>query len=140
MPSVRPWRRRTGSLQERLAPRTVVIEQDASCEALYALLEGTVEVFSGFDEQETVIDVVGPGSVLLLACVVAAIPYIASVRTLSPGRILAVPAPAVQIGVPAGVGDFVTPRRLPSRDSARERDEDVPQGVSPVAGRRERRH
>ena len=82
--------------QERLAPRSVVIEQDASCEALYALLEGTVEVFSGFDEQETVIDVVGPGSVLLLACVVAAIPYIASVRTLSPGRILAVPAPAVR--------------------------------------------
>ena len=82
--------------QERLAPRAVVIEQDASCEALYALLEGSVEVFSGFDEQETVIDVVGPGSVLLLACVVTAIPYIASVRTLSPVRILAVPAPAVR--------------------------------------------
>jgi CRP/FNR family transcriptional activator FtrB len=82
--------------QERLAPRAMVVEQDASCEALYALLEGTVEVFSGFDEQETVIDVVGPGSVLLLACVVTAIPYIASVRTLSPARILAVPAPAVR--------------------------------------------
>jgi len=82
--------------QERLAPRAMVIEQDASCEALYALLEGTVEVFSGFDEQETVIDVVGPGSVLLLACVVTAIPYIASARTLSPARILAVPALAVR--------------------------------------------
>jgi CRP/FNR family transcriptional activator FtrB len=82
--------------QERVAPRTVVIEQDAPCEALYALLEGTVEVFSGFDDQETVIDVVGAGSVLLLACVVTAIPYIASVRALSPTRILAVPAPAVR--------------------------------------------
>jgi CRP/FNR family transcriptional regulator, transcriptional activator FtrB len=82
--------------QERLAPRAMVVEQDASCEALYALLEGTVEVSSGLDQQETVIDVVGPGSVLLLACVVTAIPYIASVRTLSPVRILAVPAPAVR--------------------------------------------
>ena len=39
---------------------------------------------------------VGPGSVLLLACVVTAIPYIASVRCLSPARILAVPAQAVR--------------------------------------------
>lgn len=82
--------------QERLAPRAMVIEQDASSEALYALLEGSVEVFSGLDGQETVIEVVGPGSVLLLACVVTAIPYIASVRTLSPVRILAVPATAVR--------------------------------------------
>lgn len=82
--------------QERLPGRAVVIEQDAACEALYALLEGTVEVLSGVDDQETVIDVVEPGSVLLLACVVTAIPYIASVRCLSPARILAVPAPAVR--------------------------------------------
>jgi CRP/FNR family transcriptional regulator, transcriptional activator FtrB len=82
--------------QERLLARAVAIEQDAACEALYALLEGSVEVLSGVDDQETVIDVVGPGSVLLLACVVTAIPYIATVRTLSPVRILAVPAPAVR--------------------------------------------
>ena len=82
--------------QERLSPRTVAIEQDASCKALYALLEGTAEVLSGVDDRETVIDVVEPGSVLLLACVVTAIPYVASVRTLSPVRILAVPAPAVR--------------------------------------------
>ena len=82
--------------QERLPPRAVIIEQDAPCAALYALLDGTVEVLSGLDEQETVIDVVEPGSALLLACVVTAIPYIASVRTLSAVRILAVPAPAVR--------------------------------------------
>jgi CRP/FNR family transcriptional regulator, transcriptional activator FtrB len=82
--------------QERLPARATVIEQDAACEALYALIEGTVEVLSGIDEQETVIDVVEPGSVLLLACVVTAIPYVASVRTLSPVRILAVPADGVR--------------------------------------------
>jgi CRP/FNR family transcriptional regulator, transcriptional activator FtrB len=82
--------------QERLPARAVVIEQDADCEAFYALLEGTVEVLSCLDDQETVIEVVGPGSVLLLACVVTAIPYIASVRCLSPARILAVPASTVR--------------------------------------------
>jgi CRP/FNR family transcriptional regulator, transcriptional activator FtrB len=82
--------------QERLPARAAVIEQDAACEALYALIEGTVEVLSGVDEQETVIDVVEPSSVLLLACVVTAIPYVASVRTLSPVRILAVPADGVR--------------------------------------------
>jgi CRP/FNR family transcriptional regulator, transcriptional activator FtrB len=82
--------------QERVPPRAVVIEQGAPCEALYALLEGTVEVLSGLDDQETVIDVVEPGAALLLACVVTAIPYVASVRTLSTVRILAVPAAAVR--------------------------------------------
>jgi CRP/FNR family transcriptional regulator, transcriptional activator FtrB len=82
--------------QERVPPRAVVIEQEAPCEAFYALLEGTVEVLSGLDDQETVIDVVEQGSALLLACVVTAIPYIASVRTLSAARILAMPAAAVR--------------------------------------------
>jgi len=82
--------------QERLPARATVIEQDAPCEALYGLIEGTVEVLSGVDEQETVIDVVEPGAVLLLACAVTAVPYIASVRTLSPVRILAAPATAVR--------------------------------------------
>jgi CRP/FNR family transcriptional regulator, transcriptional activator FtrB len=82
--------------QERLPPRAVVIEQEAPCDALYALIDGTVEVLSGVEDQETVIDVVGPGSALLIACVVREIPYIASVRTLSSARVLAVPAAAVR--------------------------------------------
>jgi len=82
--------------QERVAARAVIIEQDDACEALYALLEGSVEVLSGVDDQETVIDVVESGSVLLLACVITAIPSIATVRALSPARILGVSATAVR--------------------------------------------
>lgn len=82
--------------QERLPPRTVVLEQDAASDVFCAVLEGTAEVFAGLDDQETVIDVVEPGSVLLLACVMTAIPYVASVRTLSSVRILAIPAAAVR--------------------------------------------
>jgi len=82
--------------QERFTPRTVVIAEEAPCEALYGLIEGTVEVLSGVDDQETVIDVVEAGSALLLACVMTGIPYVASVRTLSQVRILAIPATAVR--------------------------------------------
>src|SRR5215471_13907284 len=65
--------------QGRLPQRTVVLEQDAPSDVFCAVLEGTVEVFAGLDDQETVIDVVEPGSVLLLACVMMGIPYVASV-------------------------------------------------------------
>jgi CRP/FNR family transcriptional regulator, transcriptional activator FtrB len=82
--------------QERVAARSMVIEEDASCEALYGVLDGTVEVLAGLDDEETVIDVIELGSVLLLACVITGRPYVASVRTLSPARIMAVPAPAVR--------------------------------------------
>jgi CRP/FNR family transcriptional regulator, transcriptional activator FtrB len=82
--------------QERFTPRTVVIAEEAPCEVLYGLIEGTVEVLSGVDDQETVIDVVEPGSVLLLACAITGLPYVASVRTLSSVRILAIPATVVR--------------------------------------------
>jgi CRP/FNR family transcriptional activator FtrB len=82
--------------QQRVALRAPVIEEGEPCVALLALLEGTVEVFSRFDDQETVIDVVQPGAALLLACVMTGLPYAAAARTLSPARILAVPAAAVR--------------------------------------------
>ena len=47
---------------------------------------------------------------------------------------------SVQIRGPGGLGVFVTPRRLRSRDSARERDEDVSEGVPAVVGRCQRRN
>jgi len=82
--------------QRRSAARAVVIEEDDECEALYALLEGTVEVFSRFDDQETVIDVAEPGDALLLLAVMTGLPYVASARTLSPARVVAIPAAAVR--------------------------------------------
>jgi CRP/FNR family transcriptional activator FtrB len=81
---------------ERVPARAVVIEEDAACEALYALIDGTAEVLSGVEDQETVIDIVEAGSVLLLASAIAGLPYVASVRTLSPARVLAVPAAVIR--------------------------------------------
>lgn len=82
--------------QERLPARAVVIEEDAASDALCALIEGTAEVLSGSDDQETVIDVVEAGSVLLLGSVMSGVPYVASVRTLSAARLIIVPATLVR--------------------------------------------
>ena len=82
--------------QKRLAARTLVIEEDERCDALYGLLEGTVEVFSRFDDQETVVDVAQPGAALLLLAVMTGLPYVASARTLSSARLLVIPAAAIR--------------------------------------------
>jgi len=82
--------------QERLPARAMVIHEDAASNALYALIEGTAEVSSGFEDQETVVDVVEAGSVLLLGSVMSGVPYVASVRTLSAARVLVVPATLIR--------------------------------------------
>jgi len=82
--------------QHRAAPRALILEQDEECGALYGVLEGRVEVFSRFDEQETVIDVAEPGAALLLASVMSGLPYAAAARALSPARVLAIPAAGIR--------------------------------------------
>jgi CRP/FNR family transcriptional regulator, transcriptional activator FtrB len=82
--------------QRQLAPCMMVIEEGTACGAVYVPLEGTLEVFSGFDDEEMVIDVVHAGAVVLLGAVIAELPCVASVRTLSAGRILVIPAAAIR--------------------------------------------
>jgi hypothetical protein len=52
------------SFQSRLEARSLFIEQDEECDTLYAILEGTAELFSAIYERETVIDVAQLGAVL----------------------------------------------------------------------------
>jgi CRP/FNR family transcriptional activator FtrB len=80
----------------RLRPRAMVIQEHAECRTLNVLLEGLVEIFSRLDDRESVIDVAEPGAALLLASVMAGLPYAASARTLSPACILAIPVTAVR--------------------------------------------
>jgi CRP/FNR family transcriptional activator FtrB len=84
------------AFQRCLEPRSRFIEENEQCQTLYVVLEGTVEVFSGSDEQETVLDVGQAGAILLLASVMTASAYAAGVRTISRARIVAVPAAAIR--------------------------------------------
>jgi CRP/FNR family transcriptional activator FtrB len=83
------------SFQSRLEPRSLFIEENEKCDTLHAILEGTAELFSSYYGQETVIDIVQPGAVLLLASVIGGRPQAAAARTLSRARIIAVPASAI---------------------------------------------
>ena len=81
--------------ERRFAPGALFIREGGQCHALHLIMEGTVEMFSGSDDQEVVIDIVQPGAVLLLTSVMAGLPYAASASTLSPARIVAISAAAI---------------------------------------------
>lgn len=84
------------SALRRFEPRSTFVRENAKCDTLHVVSEGTIELFSGSDDQETVIDIVQAGAVLLLASVMAGLPYAAAARTLSPARIIAIPASAIR--------------------------------------------
>jgi CRP/FNR family transcriptional activator FtrB len=63
---------------------------------LYVLVEGSVELFGSHDGQAATIEVREPVAALTLPSVVRATPTIKSVRTISPARLLAMPAEAVR--------------------------------------------
>lgn len=77
-------------------PRSVFVEENGECEYLFIVLEGTVALFSGFDEQETIIDIAQPGGVLHLPSVMAELPYAVGANTLSDARLIAIPAAAIR--------------------------------------------
>jgi CRP/FNR family transcriptional activator FtrB len=84
------------SRHQCLRPLSLFIEENEQCDSLHAVLEGTIEILSGSDEQETVIDIAQPSAVLLLGSVMTGFPYAASARTLSHARIIAMPAAAIR--------------------------------------------
>jgi len=82
--------------ERRFASRALVIREGGQCRALHLIMEGTVEVSSAADDQEAVIDIAESGAALLLTSVMTECPYAAGARTLSPARIVAIPAAAIR--------------------------------------------
>jgi CRP/FNR family transcriptional regulator, transcriptional activator FtrB len=76
--------------------QVVLIEELQRPEALHIILEGTVELFCCHEGKETIIDVIRPISVFVLAAVMGELPYWASGRTLEASRILVIPAEVVR--------------------------------------------
>jgi len=80
----------------RFPAQVVLIEESRRPEALHIILEGTVEFFCCHDGKETIIDVIQPISVFVLAAVMGELPYWASGRTLEASSILVIPAEVVR--------------------------------------------
>lgn len=86
---------RASSLQ-RFPAYAEVMREGETADFLHVVVDGQVEVFSTYRDRETTIAVLGPGHSFFVAAVILDKVCLESVRTLSPSRVLLMPAEAVR--------------------------------------------
>lgn len=69
-----------------------MIRQGEPADFLHVVMEGTVELFSGWRDRETTMAVVRPVSTFILAACIKDAPYLMSARTVEKSRIIMIPA------------------------------------------------
>jgi CRP/FNR family transcriptional regulator, transcriptional activator FtrB len=85
-----------GSFLQRFPAGVELVREGDPADFLHVIVEGSVEVFSGYRERETTVAVLGSGKSFILAAVVLDRIYLKSARSLTPARILLVPADTVR--------------------------------------------
>lgn len=85
-----------GAYLQRFPSRIELIQQGQPADFLYVVMEGQIEVFSSHRDRETTVSVLGPGECFILAAVFLDQVYLKSARTLTPSRLLLLPAGAVR--------------------------------------------
>jgi len=84
-----------GSIVQILPPGAVLFEEGAEAEAAHVVLTGRVAlVATAGGPHETVIEVFGPGTLLLVPAVVLGLPYLASGVVMAESRIMTIRAAA----------------------------------------------
>jgi CRP/FNR family transcriptional activator FtrB len=78
------------------SPNIELAREGESADFLHVVVDGQVEVFSTYRDRETTVAVIGPGQTVLVAAVILDKVCLGSARTLSPARVLLVPAEAVR--------------------------------------------
>lgn len=84
------------SFLQRFPAGVELVREGEAADFLHVVVEGKVEVFSAYRERETTVSVLGPGQCFIMAAVVLDRVYLKSARSLTPARILLVPADAVR--------------------------------------------
>lgn len=84
------------ALFQRVPEHIVLIEEGQRPDFLHVVIEGAVELFTRHRERESTIEILSPVTTFILAAVAADDVYLKSARTLSPSRILMIPAPMVR--------------------------------------------
>jgi len=84
------------ALLQKFPEHTTLIREGEPPDFLHVLIEGTVELFAGWDGRETTIDIIRPETTFILAAVIRDEVYLKSARTISSAQILMVPAQAVR--------------------------------------------
>lgn len=85
-----------GASLQRFPQHTNIIRQGDDPNFLHIVVEGRVEVFSSYRDRETTVDVLGEGDCFILAAVFLDRAYLKSARTITPARLLLIPASAVR--------------------------------------------
>jgi CRP/FNR family transcriptional activator FtrB len=81
---------------QRFPSHVEVIREGETADFLHVVVDGQVEVFSTYRDRETTVAVLGPGDSFSIAALILDKVCLGSVRTLSPARVLLVPAEAVR--------------------------------------------
>lgn len=81
---------------QRVPAYVDVIREGETADFLHVVVDGQVEVFSTYRDRETTVAVLGPGHSFFVAAVILDKVCLQSVRTLSPARVLLIPAEAVR--------------------------------------------
>lgn len=81
-----------GAYVQTFPPHTELITEGDPAGFLHIVADGTVELFSKWDERESSIDILEPFETFILAASVRDQPYLMSARTLAKSRIIMVPS------------------------------------------------
>ncbi|MGE0699394.1 MAG: cyclic nucleotide-binding domain-containing protein [Hyphomicrobiaceae bacterium] len=84
------------SFLQRFPAGVELVREGDMADFLHVVVEGKVEVFSAYRDRETTVSVLGAGQCFIMAAVVLDRVYLKSARSLTPARILLVPADAVR--------------------------------------------
>lgn len=85
-----------GSFLQRFPAGVELVHEGEPADFLHIIVEGSVEVFSAYRDRETTVAVLGPDQCFIMAAVILDRIYLKSARSLTPARILLVPADSVR--------------------------------------------
>ena len=85
-----------GAFLQRFPAHVELVREGEPPDFLHLVVDGQVEIFSAYRDRETTVSVVGPGNSFITAAVMLDRIYLKSARTLTPARILLIPADSVR--------------------------------------------
>ena len=82
------------ALLQKFPEHVTLIEQGEVPDFLHILVDGAVELYAACNDRETTIDILRPVTTFILAAVIRDEVHLKSARTLTPARVLMIPAAA----------------------------------------------
>jgi CRP/FNR family transcriptional activator FtrB len=86
----------TPALLQKFPPHVVLVSQGDLPDFLHVVIDGAVELFATHAGHETTIDILDPVTTFVLAAVIRDEVYLKSARTMTPSRVLMIPAGTVR--------------------------------------------